>query len=197
MLRPRENQQRHLNPILNEVVRAEVIKLLDAGIIYAIFDSQWVSPIQVVPKKSRVTIVTNKINKLVPTRVQTGWRVCIDYRKLISMTRKDYIPLLFIDQMLERLPGHAYYSFLDGYLGYNQIHIAREDQEETTITCPFGTFTYRRMPFGLCNAPATFKRYMLSIFSDMVERFLEVFMDDFSALGLLLMRVYIIYHWYL
>ena len=99
------------------------------------------------------------------------------------MTRKYHFPLPFIDQMLERIVGHAYYSFLDGYSGYNQIHIAREDQEKTTFTCPFGTFAYRRMPFGLCNAPATFQRCMLSIFSDMVERFLEVFMDDFSVFG--------------
>ncbi|MBZ2164344.1 reverse transcriptase family protein, partial [Alteromonas stellipolaris] len=113
----------------------------------------------------------------------TGWRVCIDYKKLNAATRKDHFPLLFMDQMLERLSGHEYYCFLDGYSGYNQILIAPEDQEKTTFTCPFGTFAYRRMPFGLCNAPATFQRCMLSIFSDMAERFLEVFMDDFSVFG--------------
>ena len=88
-----------------------------------------------------------------------------------------------MDQILERVAGHEFYCFLDGYSGYNQIAIALEDQEKTTFTCPFGTFAYRRMPFGLCNAPATFQRCMLSIFSDMVERFLEVFMDDFSVFG--------------
>lgn len=181
--KPCREPQRRLNPVLKEVVRGEVIKLLDAGIIYPISDSQWVSPIQVVPKKSGVTVVANKDNELVPTRVQTSWRFCIDYRKLNSMTRKDHFPLPFIDQMLERLAGHAFYCFLDGYSGYNQIHISPEDQEKTTFTCPFGTFAYRRMPFGLCNAPATFQRCMLSIFSDMVERFLEVFMDDFSIFG--------------
>ena len=85
--------------------------------------------------------------------------------------------------MLDRLAGHEFYCFLDGYSGYNQIPIAPKDQEKTTFTCPFGTFAYRRMPFGLCNAPATFQRCMLSIFSDMVERFLEVSMDDFSVFG--------------
>ena len=85
--------------------------------------------------------------------------------------------------MLERLAGHAYYYFLDGYSGYYQIPIAPEDQEKTTFTCPFGTYAYRHMPFGLCNAPATFQRCMISIFSDMVERFLEVFMDDFLVFG--------------
>ena len=175
--------QRRLNPILQEVVRAEVLKLIDAGMIYPISDSKWVSPIHVVPKKSGITIVPNINNELIPTRVQTGWRVCIDYRKLNSNTRKDHFPLPFIDQMLERLAGHSYYCFLDGYSGYNQIPITPEDQEKTTFTCPFGTFAYSRMPFGLCNAPGTFQRCMLSIFSDIVERFLEVFMDDFSVFG--------------
>ncbi|KAL5549093.1 hypothetical protein UlMin_004324 [Ulmus minor] len=115
--------------------------------------------------------------------IKTGWRVCIDYRKLNAVTRKDHFPLPFIDQMLERLAGHAYYCFLDGYSGYNQIPIAPEDQEKTTFTCPFGTFAYRRMPFDLCNAPGTFQRCMMSIFSDMVELFLEIFMDDFSVFG--------------
>jgi hypothetical protein len=88
-----------------------------------------------------------------------------------------------MDQILERVVGHEFYCFLDGYSGYNQIEIALEDQEKTTFTCLFGTFAYRRMPFGLCNAAATFQRCMLSIFSDMVERFLEIFMDDFSVFG--------------
>ena len=109
--------------------------------------------------------------------------MCIDYRKLNSITRKDHFSLSFKDQILERVTGHEFYCFLDGYSVYNQIAIALEDQEKTTFTCPFGTFAYRRMPFGLCNALATFQRCMLSIFSDMVECFLEVFMDDFSVFG--------------
>ncbi|KAH9792872.1 hypothetical protein KPL71_004324 [Citrus sinensis] len=175
--------QRRSNPNMKEVVRTEVLKLLDAFIIYLISDSSWVSPVEVVPKKSGVAVVTNADNELIPTRVTTGWRVCIDYRKLNSVTRNDHFPLPFIDQMLDRLAGHEFYCFLDGYSGYNQIPIAPKDQEKTTFTCPFGTFAYRRMPFGLCNAPATFQRCMLSIFSNMVERFLEVFMDDFSVFG--------------
>ena len=99
------------------------------------------------------------------------------------MTRKDHFPLPFIDQVLERASGHPFYSFLDGYSGYFQIEIDVEDQEKTTFTCPFGTYAYRRMPFGLCNAPTTFQRYMLSIFSDMVEHIMEVFMDDITIYG--------------
>ena len=181
--KPVRQPQRRLNPLLMEVVKKEISKLLEAGIIFPISDSKWVSPIQVVPKKSGVTVVANKNNELIPTRVQNSWRVCIDYRKLNQATRKDHFPLPFIDQMLERLAGKSHYCFLDGYTGYFQIHIAPEDQEKTTFTCPFGTFAYRRMPFGLCNAPATFQRCMVSLFSDFLENCIEVFMDDFTVYG--------------
>ena len=119
-------------------------------------------------------------------RTVTEWRVFIDYRKINKATRKDHFPLFFIDQMLDRLTGYTYYCFLDGYSGYNQIAIVPEDQDKTTFTCPYGTFAFRRIPFGLCNTPATFQRSMMAIFSDIVEDIMEVFMDDFSYLGLLL-----------
>nr|GFA53504.1 reverse transcriptase domain-containing protein [Tanacetum cinerariifolium] len=120
-------------------------------------------------------------NELIPTRLVTGWRVCIDYKKLNEATRKDHFPLPFMDQMLERLAGNEYYCFLDGFFGYFQIPIDPSDQEKTTFTCPYETFAYRHMPFGLCNAPDTFQRCMLAIFHDMVEKTMEVFMDDFSV----------------
>ena len=119
----------------------------------------------------------------VSTRLTTGWRVCIDYRRLNAVTRKDHFPLSFFDQVLERVFGHHFYCFLDGYSGYFQIEIDVEDREKTTFTCPFGTYAYKRMPFGLCNAPATFQRCMLSIFNDMVECIMEVFMDDITIYG--------------
>ncbi|XP_071727904.1 uncharacterized protein [Rutidosis leptorrhynchoides] len=176
-------RQRRLNPNMQDVVKKEIIKLLDAGLIYPISDSPWVSPVQCVPKKGGMTVITNEKNELIPTRTVTGWRVCIDYRKLNDATRKDHFPLPFIDQMLERLAGNSYYCFLDGFSGYFQIPIAPEDQEKTTFTCPYGTFAYKRMPFGLCNAPATFQRCMMAIFHDMIEECMEVFMDDFSVFG--------------
>ncbi|RVW27011.1 Retrovirus-related Pol polyprotein from transposon 17.6 [Vitis vinifera] len=124
-----------LNPHLQEVVRAEVLKLLQAGIIYPISDSPWVSPTQVVPKKSGITVVQNEKGEEITTRLTSGWRVCIDYRKLNAVTRKDHFPLPFIDQVLERVSGHPFYCFLDGYSG------------------------------------------------DMVERIMEVFMDDITVYG--------------
>ena len=118
-----------------------------------------------------------------PTHLTIGWREYIDYRRLNAVTRKDHFPLPFIDQLLERVSGHPFYCFLDGYSEYFQIEIAAEDQEKTTFTYPFGTYAYRRMPFGLYNALATFQRCMLSIFSDMVERIMEVYMDDITIYG--------------
>ncbi|GJX42236.1 reverse transcriptase domain-containing protein [Tanacetum coccineum] len=151
----------------------EVEKLLDAGLIYPISDSPWVSPVHCVPKKGGMIVVTNDENELVPTRLVTGWRVCIDYRKLNDATRKDHFPLPFMDQMLERLAGNEFYCFLDGFSGYFQIPIDLKDQEKTTFTCPYGTFAYLRMPFGLCNAPGTFQRCMMAIFHDMIEKTME------------------------
>nr|GEX81328.1 DNA-directed DNA polymerase [Tanacetum cinerariifolium] len=117
-----------------------------------------VSLVHCVPKKGGFTIVENEENELILTRLVTGWRVCIDYQKLNEATHKDYFPLPFMDQMLERLAGNEYYCFLDGFFGYFQIPIDRRDQEKTTFTCPYRTFAYRRMPFGLCNVPGTFQR---------------------------------------
>ncbi|GJV50571.1 reverse transcriptase domain-containing protein [Tanacetum coccineum] len=181
--KPAIQHQRRVNPKIHEVIKKEVIKLLDAGLIYPIFDSPWVSPVHCVPKKGGITVIENDDNELIPTRLVMGWRVCIDYRKLNDATRKDHFPLPFMDQMLERLAGNEYYCFLDGFSGYFQIPIDPQDQEKTTFTCPYGTFAYRRMPFGLCNAPGTFQRCMMAIFHDMIEETMEVFMDDFSVFG--------------
>ncbi|RDY05883.1 Retrovirus-related Pol polyprotein from transposon 17.6, partial [Mucuna pruriens] len=133
-----------LNLTILDVAKKEVTKLLVAKIIYPISDNQWVSSMQVVPKKSRMTVMKNQYNELA--------------------SHKDHFPFPFIDQVLEKL-----------------IHIAPEDQHKTTFTCQFGTFAYTRMPFGLCNVPITFQRYMTSIFSDLLQDCMEVFMDDFRV----------------
>ncbi|GJT21867.1 reverse transcriptase domain-containing protein [Tanacetum coccineum] len=181
--KPAVQHQRRMNSKIHDVIKKEVEKHLDAGLIYPILDSPWVSPVHYVPKKGGFTIVKNDENELILTRLVTGWRVCIDYRKLNDATSKDHFLLPFMDQMLERLAGNEYYCFLDGFSGYFQIPIDPHDQEKTTFTCPYGMFAYRRMSFGLCNAPGTFQRCMMAIFHDMIEKTMEVFMDDFSVFG--------------
>ncbi|RDX83942.1 Retrovirus-related Pol polyprotein from transposon 17.6, partial [Mucuna pruriens] len=158
---PIRQQQRRLNPTILDMVKKEVTKLLTVRIIYPISDSQWVSLVQVVPKKSKMTVMKNQHDELA--------------------THKDHFPLPFIDQVLEKLARKSHYCFLDGFSGYMQIHIKPEDQHKTTFTCPFGTFAYTRMPFGLCNALSTFQRCMTSIFSDLLQDCMEVFMDDFTV----------------
>ncbi|RDX70245.1 Retrovirus-related Pol polyprotein from transposon 17.6, partial [Mucuna pruriens] len=134
-IKPIRQQQRRLNPTILDVVKKEVTKLLAVGIIYPISDSQWVSPVQVVPKKSGMTVIKNQQDKLLPKQIQNSWR----------------------------------------------IHFAPEDQHKTTFTCPFGTFAYSRMSFGLCSAPSTFQCCMISIFLDSLQDCMEVFMDDFTV----------------
>ncbi|RDX67770.1 hypothetical protein CR513_53312, partial [Mucuna pruriens] len=135
-----------MNPTILDLVKKEVTKLLAARIIYPISDSQWVSLVQVVPKKSGMIVMKNQHDELVSMWIQNSWRVCIEYRRLNQATCKDHFPLPFIDQVLEKLLGN-----------YMQIHIAPEDHHKTTFTYPFGTFAYTRMPCCLCNAPSTFQ----------------------------------------
>ena len=143
-VKPSRQPQRRLNP-MKEVVKKEVLKLLDVGVIYPIADSKWVNPTQVVPKKSGVTVVANERNELIPTRVTIGLRVCIDNRKLNVGIRKDHFPLPFMDQMLEIVVRHEFYCFLDGYSGYNQIDIALEDQRK-----PRSPSLLAHLPLGKC-----------------------------------------------
>nr|GEW18441.1 DNA-directed DNA polymerase [Tanacetum cinerariifolium] len=137
---PAVQHQRRVYQKIHDVIKKEVLKLLDARLIYPISDSPWVSPIRCVPKKGGFTIVENEENELIPTRLVMRWCVCIDYRKLNEATRKDHFPLPFMDQMLERLTRNEYYCFLDGFLGYFQIPIDPKDQEKTTFTCMMAMF---------------------------------------------------------
>nr|GEW26804.1 reverse transcriptase domain-containing protein [Tanacetum cinerariifolium] len=153
--KPAIQSQRRVNPKIHDVIKKEVIKLLDAGMIYPISNSLWL-PV------GEFVLIIGKLN---------------------DATRKDHFSLPFMDQMLERLAGNEFYCFLDGFSGYFQIPIDPQDQEKTTFTCPYGTFAYRRIPFGLCNAPGMFQRCMIAIFHDMIKKTIEVFMDDFLVFG--------------
>ena len=160
---PIRQRQHRLNPKYSLMVKEELNKLLEAGFIYPIPHSEWVSPIVMVPKKN------GKI------------RICQDFRKLNAVTKKDYFPLPFTDSILDAVTGHECYSFLDGFSGYNQVQIAMEDRIKTTFTTDWGTYAYTVMPFGLCNAPATFQRAMTVAFQDYLRHFMEIFLDDFCV----------------
>jgi hypothetical protein len=180
--KPIHENQWWLNNAMREVVKKEVLKLLKAAVIYPVSDSEWISLIQVVLKKGGMTVIHNEKNKLISQRTVTGWWMCIDYRKLNKAIRKDHFALLFIDEMLERLANHSF-CYLDGYSSYHQILIHLDDLSKTIFTCPYGSFTYKWMSFGLCNATTSFQRCMMAIFSDLIEKVMEVFMDDFSIYG--------------
>jgi hypothetical protein len=141
------------------------------------------SPMHCVPKKGEITVVPNENNELIPQRVVVGYRMCIDFRRFKKVTKKDHYHLPFIDQMLERLSKKTHFCFLDGYSGFSQIAVKKQDQEKTTFTYPYGTYAYRCMPFGLCNAHAMLQRCMSAIFHGFCEEIVEVFMDDFSVYG--------------
>ena len=160
-------RQYRLNPRYSLLVKEEIDALLEVGFIYPVHNSEWVSPIVVVPKKAgpdgKVKI-----------------RVCQDFRKLNAASRKDYFLLPFTDIILDHVSGNECYSFLDGFSRYNQVFIRLVDQLKTTFTIEWGTFAFTRMLFGLCNAPGTFQRLMMDIFRDFLRHFLEVFIDDFA-----------------
>ena len=132
--KPVRDPQRRLNPKMKEVVRNEILKFLEAGIIYPVADSEWVSPAHCVPKKGGITLVPNDKDELIPQRIITGYRMVIDFRKLNKATKKDHYPLPFIDQMLERLSKHTHFCFLDGYSDFSQIPVSAGDQSKTTFT---------------------------------------------------------------
>ncbi|GJU43465.1 hypothetical protein Tco_1200731 [Tanacetum coccineum] len=163
---PSVQSQRRVNPKIHDVIKKEVEKLLDAGLIYPISDSPWVSPVHCVPKKGGMTVITNDENELIPTRLVTGWRVCIDYRKLNEATRKDHFPLPFMDQMLERLAGNQYYCFLDGFSGYFQIPNDPNDQEKTTLHAHNGISPIVACPFRAKQCSGYISNEYMAIFHD-------------------------------
>jgi hypothetical protein len=179
--KPFVDTQKRMNPKMKEVIRKEVIRLLDAGIIYQISDNKWVSPAHCIPKDGEITIITNGENSLIPTITITSYSMCIDFSKFNKDTKKNHKPPPLMEQVLESLSSSSYFYFLDGYSRCTQIPIQPEDQEKTTITCLYGAYAYRLLPFGLCNVVATFYECVLKIFEKFVENIVEVLMDDFDV----------------
>ena len=158
--RPIWQRQHRLNQKYSLMVKEELDKLLRVGFIYVVSYSEWVSPIVMVPKNN------GKI------------RIYQDYRKLNAVKKKDYFPLPFTDSILDAVAGHESYSFLDGFSSYNQVKIAKEDQLKNTFTTDWATYAYTVMPFGLCNAPATFQRVMTQAFQKYLRISMENFLND-------------------
>jgi hypothetical protein len=163
--KPVRQMRYRMNPNYAAKVKEEIDKYLEARFIYPVDKTEWLSPIVIVPKKN---------GKL---------RVCVDYRKLNAVTKVDPFPLPFTESILEAVAGHEMYTLMDGYSGYNQIMIALEDQLKTSFITEYGAFAYRVMPFGLMCAPATFQRGMMKIFADYLDKFMKVFLDDFTVYG--------------
>ncbi|MCO5591661.1 hypothetical protein L7F22_045652 [Adiantum nelumboides] len=158
---PRAQKLRRLGVVKEEALLKEVRKLLLAGFIYPVDNSEWVSPMVVTPKKNG------------------KWRVCVDYRPLNEATKRDQFPLPFQDEILNEVAGHEKYTVCDGYSGYFQIRIAEEDQKKTTFITPWGCYAFWVMPFGLTNAPATFQRFMNHVFQAFFGKSIRVYIDDF------------------
>ncbi|XP_070007268.1 uncharacterized protein [Nicotiana sylvestris] len=181
--KPSIEHQIRLNEAMQEVVNKEITKWLDAGVVYPISDSSWASLVQCFPKKGGMTMVTNDKNELIPNRTVTRWRVCIDYRKLNKVTWKDHFPFHFLTKCLIGWSGMLFIAFWMDTSVITKSLLLLRTKRITTLPCPYGTFTFSQMPFGLCNAPATFKWCMMVIFTDIVEDILKVFMDDFFVVG--------------
>ncbi|MCO5547618.1 hypothetical protein L7F22_001069 [Adiantum nelumboides] len=159
--KPTVQRLRRLGVIQQDALLAEVRKLLNAGFIYPIEDSEWISPVVVIPKKNG------------------KWRVCVDYKPLNATTKRNHFPLPFQDEILNEVAGYERYTVCDGYSSYFQIRIAEEDQKKTTFVTPWGCFAYRVMPFDLTNAPATFQRFVTHVFQPFFGKSIRVFIDDF------------------
>lgn len=161
--KPVQQRPYRLNPKYSALVHKEIKKLLECGFIYPIPYSEWVSPIVIVPKKN------GKI------------RICQDYRKLNNVTKKDHFPLPFTDTLLDIVAGHEMYSLMDGFSGYNQIGISKAHQLLTAFITDEGVYAHNKMPFGLCNAPATYQRLVITVFMEYLHKFMESFLDDFCV----------------
>ena len=159
---PVAQRLRPLGVVQKEALLKEVKALLGAGFIYPVENSEWVSPVVVVPKKNG------------------KWRVCVDFKPLNAVMKRDHFALPFQDEILDEIARHEMYTVCEGYSGYLQIRIAEEDQRKTTFITLWGCFAYKCMPFGLTNAVFTFNRLAIHVFQPFFGKFVRVFIDDFA-----------------
>jgi hypothetical protein len=181
--KPVVEHQRHLIPKMKEVVRNEVLKLLDAGIIYPIADSRWVSHVHCVPKKGGITVVPNENNKLIPQRVVVGYRMCIDFRKVNKVIKKDHYPLSFIDQMLERYLRKLIFVFLMVILVSLRLLLKSKIKRKPLLLVLMELMLIEVCLLVCAMLLLLFQRCMSAIFHGFCEEIVEVFMDDFSVYG--------------
>jgi hypothetical protein len=158
--RPIRHRPYRLNPIYNQKVKAEIDKMLEAGIIEPVEESEWVNLMVVQEKK------------------QGGLRICVDLRKMNDACLHDPFPNPFTDEVLENVGGQEAYSFTDGFSGYHQIEITLEDIYKTNFSTEWGSYQYTVKLFGLKNAPTIFSRVVIAAFKEFIHQFLEVYLDD-------------------
>jgi hypothetical protein len=156
-----------LNPKYKEKEKIELDRMLEAGIIEPVKESKWISPMVVQDKK---------IGEI---------RICIDLKKLNDACLHDPFPTPFTDEVLDNVEGQEVYSFTDGFSGYHQIRIVKEDRHKTTFETKWGSYQYTVMPFGLKNAPTIFSRVVVEAFKEFLHKFLEAYFDDWTVFSLL------------
>ena len=159
--KPVKQRPYRLNLKYKAKVKEELDKMIAAGIIEPVEESDWISPMVVQDKKTKGEI-----------------RICIDLRKLNDASVHDLFPTPFSDEVLDNVGGQEAYSFTDGFSGYHQIRIHEADRHKTTFATEWGSFQYTVMPFGLKNAPAIFSRVVVAVFKEFILKFLEVYFDD-------------------
>ena len=152
-----------------EIVKKEIDNMLAVGIIYPIDQSKWESLMIVKPKKHN------------PKKL----RICVNFRELNKVTLTNPFPTPYADEILNEVIGHECYSFTDGFLGYNQVPIDKEDHKNTTFVCEFGSFSYKVMPFGLKNAPTIFSRIVVKTFQEYIYKTMELYFDDWTIYSML------------
>jgi hypothetical protein len=166
-VRPFKQRLYRLNPKYKEKVKIDLDRMLEVGIIEPVEESKWISPMVVQDKKTREI------------------RICVDLRKLNDACLHEPFPTPFINEVLDNVGGQEVYSFIDGFLGYHQIMISKEDRYKTTFATELESYLYTLMTFGLKNAPTILSRVVVKEFKEFLHKLLEAYFDDWTIFSLL------------